>query len=284
MTAIILGIIGIVLAPLVGGLIAGLDRKVTARMQSRFGPPIFQPFYDVFKLFGKEAAIVNVWQVFCAYTYLAAAAISVGLLFAGSDLLLLFFVQAVGAVFLVFGALSAPSPYSQVGANRELLQILAYEPLIILVFVGIYLTTGSFKISAILAQNQPLLPQLPLLFLALSYALTIKLRKSPFDLSTSHHGHQELVKGVLIEYSGPYLALVEVAHWYETILVLGLCALFWHTSLIGMAVLLVLTYFAEILLDNVTARMTWRWMLGYVWGIGLAMSAVNLVWITFKGA
>ena len=89
---------------------------------------------------------------------------------------------------------------------------------------------------------------------------------------------------MLTEYSGPFLGLVEMAHWYETILVLGLCALFWHTSLIGMAVLLVLTYFAEILLDNVTARMTWRWMLGYVWGIGLAMSAVNLVWITFKGA
>ncbi len=284
MTAIILGIIGILLAPVLGGLIAGLDRKVTARMQSRFGPPILQPFYDVFKLFGKEPAIVNVWQVFCAYVYVASAAISVGLLFAGGDLLLLFFVQAVGAVFLVFGALAAPSPYSQVGAHRELLQILAYEPLIILVFVGFYLATGSFKVADILAHNQPLLLQMPLLFLVLGYALTIKLRKSPFDLSTSHHGHQELVKGVLIEYSGPYLALVEVAHWYETVLVLGLCALFWHTSIFGMAILLAVTYFAEVLLDNVTARMTWRWMLGYVWGIGLAMSAVNLVWISFKGA
>ena len=157
MTAIILGIIGIILAPVLGGLIAGLDRKVTARMQSRFGPPILQPFYDVFKLFGKEAAIVNFWQVFCAYVYVASAAISVGLLFAGADLLLLFFVQAVGAVFLVFGALAAPSPYSQVGAHRELLQILAYEPLIILVFVGFYLATGSFKVADIFATSRPLL-------------------------------------------------------------------------------------------------------------------------------
>ena len=284
MTAIILGIIGIILAPVLGGLIAGLDRRVTARMQSRFGPPILQPFYDVFKLFGKEPSFVNVWQVFCAYVYVASAAISVGLLFSGGDLLLLFFVQAVGAVFLVFGALAAPSPYSQVGAHRELLQMLAYEPLIILVFVGFYLATGSFKVADIFAHSRPLLLEMPLLFLVLGYALTIKLRKSPFDLSTSHHGHQELVKGVLTEYSGPYLALVEVAHWYETVLVLGLCALFWHTSIFGMAILLAVTYFAEVLLDNVTARLTWRWMLGYVWGIGLAMSAVNLVWISFKGA
>ncbi|WP_029894755.1 respiratory chain complex I subunit 1 family protein [Desulfohalovibrio reitneri] len=270
---------GLVLAPLAGGLIAGVDRKITARLQSRYGPPILQPFYDVAKLFGKSPSIVNVWQVFCAYLYAAAAAISVVLIFVGADLLLIFFVQAVGAVFLVMGGLSAPSPYSQVGAHRELIQVLTYEPLIILVFIGIFLTTGSFKVTAIFEQSQPMLLQLPLLYLVLTYALTIKLRKSPFDFSTSHHGHQEIVKGVLTEYSGPHLALVEIAHWYETVLILGLCALFWHTSIIGMAILLALTYFAELLVDNVTARMTWRWMLGYVWGVGLAMCVVNLVWI-----
>jgi ech hydrogenase subunit B len=279
MTSILLGILALILAPLAGGLIAGLDRRVTARVQSRFGPPILQPFYDVAKLFGKEPRMGNVWQIFCAYIYLLGAAVSVFLFFAGADLLLLFFVQAIGAVFLVFGALARPSPYSQIGAQRELMQILTYEPLLILVFVGLAKATGSFKVAVIWSHPEPLLLQLPLLYLVLTTALSIKLRKSPFDFSTSHHGHQEIVKGVLTEYSGPYLGLIELAHWYEVVLVLGICALFWSTGIIGLAILLGVTYFAEILVDNTTARLTWRWMLGSALLAGLALSFLNLVWL-----
>ncbi len=279
MDTLILVIIGLVAGPLLGGLIAGLDRRVTAWFQSRQGPPIMQAFYDVAKLFGKEKVVVNQWQILCAWVYLIAAATSVALFFAQSDLLVIFFVQAVGAVFLVMGAMAAKSPYSQVGAQRELMQILAYEPVLILVFVGFYMVTGSFSIDAIWSVEMPLLAKMPLLYLALGYALTIKLRKSPFDFSTSHHGHQELVKGVLTEYSGPYLALIEIAHWYETILVLGLCALFWHTNVAWMAVLLVATYMLEILVDNTMARMTWRWMLKRVWLLGMGMAVVNLIWL-----
>ncbi|SKA74251.1 ech hydrogenase subunit B [Paucidesulfovibrio gracilis DSM 16080] len=279
MKELILIILGLVVAPLVGGLLAGIDRRITARLQSRQGPPIMQAFYDVLKLFGKEALALNKWQIICAWVYVIAAAVACTLFFLQSDLLLVFFVQAVGAVFLVMGAMAGRSPYSQVGAQRELIQVLTYEPLLVLVFVCIYLATGSFDISAAWAVEKPLIAQLPLAYIVLTYTLTIKLRKSPFDFSTSHHGHQELVKGVLTEYSGPYLALTEVAHWYETVLLLGVCALFWTTSWYWMALLLIGTYFLEILIDNTMARMTWRWMLKYVWSVGLAMSVVNLIWL-----
>jgi ech hydrogenase subunit B len=270
---------GLIVGPLLGGLVSGLDRILTARMQSRIGPPVLQPFYDVVKLLAKEPVVVNVWQAFCAYCYIAAASISVVLFFLQSDLLLIFFVQAVGAIFLVVGALSSTSPYSHIGAHRELLQILSYEPLLVLVVIGIYLETGSFKLADIQAWPQPLLFKLPFLFVVLGYALTIKLRKSPFDLSTCHHAHQELVKGLLTDYSGPFLALTEVGHWFEVVLLLGLCTLFWSTSWVGMLALLVSTYFLEVLVDNVTSRMNWRWMLSYVWGVGLTLSLVNLIWL-----
>jgi len=269
----------IILAPIIGGLLAGIDRKVTAWLQGRFGPPIVQPFYDVMKLFGKTRMVVNTWQVFCAYIYLFSAILSLILLVIKSDLLLILFVMSIGAVFLVMGALAAQSPYSQIGSQRELLQMLAYEPLIILVFVGIYLVTGSFKVNSILNYGKPLLLSLPLLFIVLTLVLTIKLRKSPFDISTSHHAHQEIVKGILTEYAGPYLAIVEVAHWYEIILILGIVALFWATNWIGAAILLVLTYFFELIIDNVMARMTWRWMLKYVMTVGLILSVVNIIWL-----
>ena len=198
----------------------------------------------------------------------------------GGDLLLLFFVLTVGAVFQVVGAVCVPSPYSNVGAQRELLLMLAYEPILILVFVGFAMCTGSFSIAAVFQLEQPLLLKMPLLFLALGYALTIKLRKSPFDIAACHHGHQELVRGVQTEYSGPYLALIEIAHWFDLVLILGLCAMFWHTSFVGMAVLVGASLFTEILIDNITARLTWQWMVqkkSLLLGMGLAL--VNLLWL-----
>ena len=270
---------GLIVGPILGGLVSGLDRILTARMQSRIGPPLLQPFYDVAKLLFKEPLVVNVWQVFCAYCYIAASSIALVLFFLQSDLLLILFVQAVGAVMLVVGALSSTSPYSHIGAHRELLQILSYEPLLVLVVVGFYLETGSFKLTSIYAWREPLLLKLPFLFIVLGYVLTIKLRKSPFDLSTCHHAHQEIVKGLLTDYSGPFLALTEIAHWFEIVLLLGFCTLFWATNWFGMAILIVATYFLEVLVDNTTSRMNWRWMLSYVWGVGLTLSLVNLIWL-----
>ena len=274
-----LGLVGLILAPVVGGLIAGLDRRVTARMQSRFGPPILQPFYDVLKLLGKGANTVNAWLVLCSYLTLMSSALAVFLFFYQADLLLIFFVMTIGAVFQVMGALSVNSPYSQVGAQRELIQMLTYEPLIIIVFIGIAMKTGSFSIESIYALDTPLLLSLPIMFLALGVALTIKLRKSPFDISASHHGHQEIVRGVLTEYTGAQLAMLEVAHWLDVVLILGLCSLFWSTSWIGMIILLVITYFAELLIDNISSRLTWQWMLKRVLAPTMILCVVNLLWL-----
>jgi len=279
LTKLLIAIAALVLAPLAGGFIAGVDRRVTAWLQSRYGPPILQPFYDVFKLFGKAPMVVNTWQALCAYVYLTGAALSVVLLFLGYDLLLIFFVLTVGGVFMVMGSLASPSPYSQIGGQRELLQMLAYEPLLILVFAAIAVVTGSFKVSAVFEHTRPLLYDIPLMFIVLGYALTIKLRKSPFDISACHHAHQEVVRGVYTEYSGPYLALLEIAHWYEVILILGFCSLFWATSVTGMIVLVAVTYFAELIVDNVTARLTWRWMLKSAVGVGVVLTVVNMIWV-----
>lgn len=272
-------LIALLLSVPLGGFIAGIDRKVTARMQSRLGPPLLQPFYDVFKLFGKVSCVSNPWLVFSAYISLLASATALLLFFLQGDLLLLFFVMTVGAVFRVAGALSVPSPFSNVGAQRELLQMLAYEPLIILVFVGISGATGSFMISDIFALDEPLLPHLPLIYLVLGCALTIKLGKSPLDIASSHHGHQEVVRGPLTEYSGPQLALLELSHWLDVVLFMGLCAVFWHTSFFGMAVLLILTYLAEILIDNVSARLTWQWMFQNAFTVALGLAVFNILWL-----
>ena len=75
------------------------------------------------------------------------------------------------------------------------------------------------------------------------------------------------------------LALLEISPWLDVILLLGLCSLFWHTSITGMVVLLVLTYALEIVVDNVCARMTWGWMLKHAFGITLGLAIFNILWL-----
>ncbi len=100
----------ILVAPLLGGLIAGIDRKVTARMQGRVGPPIFQPFYDVGKLFEKENPVVTVTQNFYVLSYLVFMVVAGALFFSGEDMLLVIFAFTLSHIFLVLGAYACVLP------------------------------------------------------------------------------------------------------------------------------------------------------------------------------
>jgi formate hydrogenlyase subunit 4 len=282
MSNIILFVVAyLILAPIVGGLLCGIDRIITARMQGRQGPPVLQPFYDVFKLMEKEGITVNRFQDFYVLCFFIFIVITGCLFFAGQNLLLIIFTLTLASVFLVVAAYSSNSPYAQIGAERELLQIMAYEPMVLITAIGFYLLTGSFQISDIMAFGQ--MPFLYLLgiFIGYIYILTIKFRKSPFDLSLSHHGHQELVKGLTTEVSGRSLALIEIAHWYENIFLLGFVFLFFVNGtaagfVIGVVVCLA-AYFLEVLIDNSFARMKWQFALNSSWIVAGALGFVNLV-------
>ncbi len=276
---LIIAVIAIIAAPIVGGLLTGIDRKITARMQNRFGPPLLQPFYDFFKLLGKQGIAVNQTQMVYVMGHLFFAIGAFVMLILKQDLLMLMFILAFSAVSLIMGAMSVRSPYSKIGAQREIMQMMAYEPVLLLMVVGVYKTTGSFMISEIFNHSQPLLYSLPLVFLAFLYVLTIKLRKSPFDFSTSHHGHQELIKGLTTEFSGTQLALIELTHWFDLVLLLGLISLFFAQPLwVGILIALA-SYFCEIVIDNISARVTWQWMVKVTWVAGIGAALVNIVWM-----
>ncbi len=279
MNQLIIVIATIVLAPIVGGLLFGIDRRITARLQGRFGPPILQPFYDFFKLMGKESIAVSKMQFVWIYAYLILMIASLLCLILQSDFLVLVFLLGFAGVSLVLGGFSTKSPYSHFGANRELLQILAYEPVLLLLAIGIYAQNGTFIISTIVSNQQPLLLSLWPLFIAVLYVLTIKMRKSPFDISTSHHAHQEIVKGITTEYSGPFLALYNLAEWYEIVLVLGVVVLFWANPLwIGLLIAFA-AFLLELVIDNIAARMTARWMVRLSWSVGLTLGILNIAYL-----
>jgi len=269
-------------APLAGGLLAGLDRKLSARLQSRRGPPLWQPFFDVKKLWHKENIVVRRSQNYYIFFFLLLMVFTGALFFAGNDLLLVVFALTLASIFFVLGAYKASSPYSFIGAERELIQIMAYEPMVLLTAVGLYLATGSFSVQAIAGHPTSLIRSLPGVFLGLLCILPMKFRKSPFDLSSSHHAHQELVRGLTIEFSGGPLAMIEVAHWFENVLLLGWVYLFFTSSpLLGLAAAAAV-FLLVILVDNTSARLKWPTALQRVWLATLVLGFGNILVLSFR--
>ncbi|MDR0499868.1 MAG: NADH-quinone oxidoreductase subunit H [Coriobacteriales bacterium] len=277
----------VIFAPVLGCLLAGVDRIVSARLQGRVGPVLLQPYYDVRKLLAKENRSVNGYQEFYIVLSLAFAILSGVFFFAGGNFLLVLFVLTLSSLFFIIAAYSARSPYADAGAQREIIQIASYEPMTILLCVTFFMATNTFNVSEVFNRDLPLVATLPLVFAAFLFILTIKLRKSPFDLSYSHHAHQELVKGITTEMSGRTLALVEITHWYESILFMGWVALFfiWNTMLaipvVIIAVLLI--YFLEVFIDNTFARVKWQAMLFWSWTVTIICCLLNIIYLIVLG-
>ena len=271
--------------PVVGCLLAGLDRKITARMQGRVGPPLLQPYYDVRKLIEKDDVSVNTVEGTYITFALVLTVIGGGVFVAGGNFLMCVFLITLSSLFFILACYLSPSPMAQTGAQREILQVMSYEPMVLFVGVALYLTTsatqgkGSSDVSSLFAGDATLAVCMPLIFLGLLFVLTIKLRKSPFDLSMAHHAHQELVRGATTEMSGRVLAIVEVTHWYENVLFLGWVGMFFINanplSILLAIVVVAIVWFIEILIDNNFARVKWQVMLKGAWGVALVASIVN---------
>ena len=281
--AILGAVIFLIAAPLLGGLLSGIDRIITARMQSRRGPPLLQPFYDIAKLWHKEKVFANPVEMIFTTAYLVLTAVSGAMFFGGLNLLQVVFCLALAHTFLILAAYAANAPYSHIGAERELIAIMVAEPILILLGVGFFMVTGTFLVSEIMGAGVPAICYLPGVFLALFAVLTLKLRKSPFDISTSHHAHQELVKGVTSSFAGKTLAKVELAHWYETILLLGMIFLFFAGHPVIGVIVVIVGYFLEILIDNIFPRVTWQMTVKSLWLVTLILGVVNIILLGIFG-
>ncbi|WP_035800972.1 respiratory chain complex I subunit 1 family protein [Butyrivibrio sp. FCS014] len=278
---IIKALLYLILAPFIGGLLSGTDRLFAARMQGRQGPPIIQPFYDVIKLLNKQTTVVNSIQVLFVTGYLIMTIFTGCLFFAGGDMLLVFFALSMSEVLMVMAAFSTNGPYSIMGAQRELLQMMCYEPMTLLVAIGFYYAQGSFMVNDLVVAPMPAIIKLPGFFIGFVFILIIKLRKSPFDLSTSHHMHQEMVKGLTTDLSGNNLAFVEIAEWYDTVLMMGIVGMFFITanpiSRLWAILAIAVVFFLITLVDNVFPRVKYITMLKVSWAVILVFAGTNLL-------
>lgn len=265
------------LAPLFGGVLYGAERIVRARMQRRLGPPLLQPFYDMFKLIDKVPTIVHPLHTLLGIMHFLALWGVVALTIYGANLLYVIFMHLFSTILLILAGFSVRSIYSHMGANRELLTMLAYEPILILVASGFYLINGSFEISTI-RESSPQIGILFLLFLAFLLIIPIKLKKSPFDAAEAH---QEIVGGVEIEYGGVFFEFLYMAKWLEYVFIYLLLILFAGNSTLLASVLMIGVFLLVNLVDNSTARVRMTHLLKITLIIGLTLSILNLVGVVY---
>jgi NADH:ubiquinone oxidoreductase subunit H len=155
--------------------------------------------------------------------------------------------------------------------------MMAYEPLILVTPIGMYLATRSFAVHDIASHASLLVVTLPGIFVGFLFALVIKFRKSPFDLSMSHHAHQELVRGITTEFSARTLAMIEVAHWYETVFLLGWVYLFFASRPALGVIVALLAFVMVILVDNIFARLKWPVALRSSWAVAVVLGFGNIL-------
>ncbi|QOY53837.1 NADH-quinone oxidoreductase subunit H [Candidatus Sulfurimonas marisnigri] len=270
-------IILIVIAPIVGGLIYGFERVVRARMQNRQGPPILQPFYDMYKLIGKQAFIVNPYHSILGIMHFVTIWVVVAFIILGENLLYVVFLHLLSTIFIILAGFSVNSIYSHIGSNRELLATIAYEPILIIMAVGFYIINGTFDIPVIRANPSEII-SLVLIFLSFLLIIPIKLKKSPFDASEAH---QEIVGGVEVEFSGIFFEFIYMAKWLEYVFIYLLLVLFAGNNIILSIALLIGVFLLVNIVDNATARVKMKHLINIVLSIGFTLSLVNLLGLSY---
>ena len=222
-------------------LFDGVSRQIRARLESRAGPPLLQGYIDMAKLATKHEVSSGANRLASLAPYLAlGSAVAAGLLlpvaghapfgFAG-DALVLLYLLGLSSVALVLGGSATGSPFSFLGASREMLLLLFVEPVVACALFVLALRAGTFRLDEIVAwqTSHDLSVSVVLAGVGVLFALLAYMGRIPFDITEAE---QELMGGSLIEFGGRRLALFRWALFVRWVVVAWLVAeLFVPTSL-----------------------------------------------------
>ena len=298
----------------VGLLLCGIDRKAVARMQKRVGPPILQPFYDFFKLCGKETIVPAAASrtTFMLAPLVGLAALVVIQLFIPvfnfrvfrnlpevADMIVILYLLLIPAVSVMLGGAATGSPYAGIGLSREMVTIIACELPLVLVLLAVAKTVGNalgtglcFSMSEIAEyqlQNGSLITKLSMIPAAIAFAMVIpgETGSHPFDTAEAE---TEICEGMHAEYSGAPLAVFKLSHAVKVLTLTSLfVALFFGgigTGIVALdgvivfALCIVATALFISFVHAVTARLKIEQVFKYYWTVvsGLALVSLVLAW------
>lgn len=307
---------GLLFCVVFGVLMAGIDRKLVARMQRRVGPPILQPWYDFVKCCAKETIIPRCAKkaIFIGAPYLGLACLIVIALFipvgsygsaftAGADLVVILYLLTIAGVTLIIGASSTGSPYAGVGLSREMVAMISYELPFVLVLLAVGRVAGAdsglgctFSLSTIAAYqaaNGPLIAHWALIPAAIAMLLVIpcEVGSHPFDIAEAE---TEICEGALAEYSGHPLGVFRLSHYVKMYIMTALfCAMFLGGITVGLTgtvgvvvdvlIFLVLcgvvSFICMTLPHAVCARLRVEQVFKFYWTVVAGLAALSLVMV-----
>ncbi len=211
-------------SPLVNGVI----KKLKANMQGRKGPRVLQPYYDLLRLFKKDMVVSTVTSwVFKATPYIvfvstiaAAAIVPVITVRSGygimGDVIALIYIFALARFFMALAGLDAGTGFGGEGSSREMTVAILVEPMMMLALFTAAISAGSTNITGILsAQNVVYSPSHLLALAAFIVAIIAETGRVPVDNPDTHLELTMIHEGMILEYSGKYLALMEWAHYIK---------------------------------------------------------------------
>ena len=293
-------VVAVVGTAVVGLLVCWVDRKVTAKVQWRVGPPLYQPFADIAKLLGKEtivpAAGNRVVFLLAPMVAFAAAAVAAALLVAVNwnpesgfvgDLVVLIYILTIPPLAVILGASSSANPQASLGASREIKLVLAYEVAFVLALLTVIIRAGAtLSLGTVLtaqwsARSMLLYPS-GLLGLGVAIlAMQAKLGAVPFDIAEAE---TEIMSGVYVEYSGPPLALFRLTRAMLLVVVPAtLVTVFWGgfgPGLVGVVlgvVKLVVLVAVFVVIRNTNPRLRIDQALKFFWFLLVPVAAVAVV-------
>jgi len=224
------GVWNVAIVLLAAPFFQGVLRKLTARIQSRQGPPLWQPYFDLLKLLGKEdiesgetpgmqqAAVYFSLATVLTVSCLVPLGFPAPLNHAG-DVILLIYLLTLSGICTLLAGLAAGSTYSLVGISREMMGMIALEPLFVIAIIVGAVHTQSFRLDAVLhgsvysASGFPWSGVIMIVVILLSFQAFVQ--RVPFDMSEAE---TELMEGPLMEYSGPKLALLQYASMVKLVI------------------------------------------------------------------
>jgi NADH-quinone oxidoreductase subunit H len=288
---------GFLFSAILGGMVSWVDRKVTARLQWRVGPPWYQSFADLAKLSIKEVTIPVLAEktlfLLAPLLGLSASILSVTFIWLANivwpsisfrgDIIVVLYLLTIPSLAVILGGASSGNPLASLGVSREIKLLLAYElPFIISIFVPIITSNGLLRLQELITYqelNGPFISQFSglLAMLVGLFCIHAKLGLVPFDMSEAE---TEIMGGVLIEYSGILLCIFKLTRLILLVaLPLFVLTIFWGGFSV-LKYLLVLTFL--ILLRNTNPRVRIDQAVRFFWGKMTAL-AIIAVLLAMKG-